>query len=142
MVGWVGGVVAHRILVSAPGPLGLIRFLNWVGLGWGLALEVWGQGLTIRRYYLSVSHLYTPSLRTDDILRRAAQTWEKENNVIIITLLSCEEMQGGRIPCNPFNMDTFPSPYIPVMINHYLCSALSIRCGSESCNIQKIYEEK
>ena len=36
------------------------------------------------------------------------------------------EMQE-RIPCNPFNMDTFPSPYIPVMINHYLCSALSIR---------------
>ena len=62
--------------------------------------------------------------------------------LLFIIILSCEEMQGGKIPCNPFNMDTFPSPYIPVMINHYLCPALTIRCGSESCNIQKIYEEK
>ena len=30
-------VVAHRIFVSAQVPLGLIRVLNWVGLGWGWA---------------------------------------------------------------------------------------------------------
>ena len=36
VIGWVV-VVAHRILVSAPVPLMLIRGLNWVGLGWGWA---------------------------------------------------------------------------------------------------------
>ena len=49
------GVVAYRILVSAPVPLVLIGFLNWVGLGWtGLGMGVGvlgirfeGQGLTI-----------------------------------------------------------------------------------------------
>ena len=30
----VGGLVAHEILVSAPVPLGIIRSLNWIGLGW------------------------------------------------------------------------------------------------------------
>ena len=37
-VGW-GGVVAHKILVSAQGPLVLV-----------LGLRVWGQGLTIIDY--------------------------------------------------------------------------------------------
>ena len=35
-----------KILVSAPGPLGLIGVLNWVGLGWAFK-GVLGQGLTI-----------------------------------------------------------------------------------------------
>ena len=45
-------MMAPMILVSAPVPLVLILVLNWVGLGWGCALgvwgiRVWGQGLTI-----------------------------------------------------------------------------------------------
>ena len=41
-----GWWVAYRILVSAPVPLVLIGFLNWVGLGWtGLGLWVLGTGL-------------------------------------------------------------------------------------------------
>ena len=38
-VGWWGGVVAHKILVSAQGPL-------------VLRLRVWGQGLTIDAAFL------------------------------------------------------------------------------------------
>ena len=41
MGGWMGGVVAHEILVSAQGPLDLVLVLQ------GLGLRVWGQGLTI-----------------------------------------------------------------------------------------------
>ena len=35
------------ILVSAALPLGLIGFLNMLGLGWGRVWGVWGQGLTL-----------------------------------------------------------------------------------------------
>ena len=38
-------VVAYRILVSSPVPLGLIRGFNWVGLGWGLRTKGLGTGL-------------------------------------------------------------------------------------------------
>ena len=46
-MGW-GGVVAHKILVSAPVPLELILTgFDWVGSGpWGFG--VLGRGLTIR----------------------------------------------------------------------------------------------
>ena len=36
------GVVAYRILVSAPVPLGLIAFLNLLGLGWVRTWVIWG----------------------------------------------------------------------------------------------------
>ena len=42
--------MAYRILVSAPVPLGLIRVLNLVGLGWGLgqgALGTKGLGIMV-----------------------------------------------------------------------------------------------
>ena len=35
----------HVILVSAPGPLGLIGSLNWVGLCWGSGTKGLGAGL-------------------------------------------------------------------------------------------------
>ena len=46
-------LLSFMILVSAPAFLGLIGVLNWGGLGWGWAFEIWGlrvwrQGLTIR----------------------------------------------------------------------------------------------
>ena len=45
--------MAPMILVSARVPLVVIWFLNWVGLGWGWASGVWGQGLTISLEELS-----------------------------------------------------------------------------------------
>ena len=44
---WVGGWVAHRILVSAPVPLELILTgFDWVE-AWAFGVWVFGRGLTI-----------------------------------------------------------------------------------------------
>ena len=54
MGGWWGGVVAHKILVSAPVPLELILTgFDWVGAGpWGFGDL--GRGLTISNYFATV----------------------------------------------------------------------------------------
>ena len=44
-------MMAPMILVPAPVPLVLIWVLNWVGLGWGCALGVWGIRVNNLKFY-------------------------------------------------------------------------------------------